>query len=236
MFGAYCARITIPLTCLVVPFTIISGFIPRQGKSTDVQEANRLTRRSIVKRVVVAFILTLVTLALWPRPCVSYIFFSEANRIRRSVPKGVLNFLDAEVKATIPRGEVELRELPEEVTDQVFLAIDHERGIDGWGHPYMFVAEDRPDGLWIGIYSTGRDGISNSKGNDPDDQNSWGQDGIAYYLPQIQRRALVQLSVEAGITFAFYLPICLLTFQRPSMTTKTEQGGGGQAATRAEST
>lgn len=113
------------------------------------------TKRSIVKRLVVAAILTLVTLVLWPRPFVSYIYFSEASRIRHSVQEGILDFLDAEVKANIPRGEVELRKLPEEVADQMFLTIDRERGTDGWGHPYMFVAEDRADGLWIRMFFNG---------------------------------------------------------------------------------
>ena len=235
VFGAYCARVADPLTFVIVPFTIISGFIPHRTKRAEVLETARLTTRSMVKRVVVAAILTLATLGLWPRPLVSYIYFNEANLIHHFFRDGILDFLDAGVKASIPRGEIELRELPEALAHQLLLGSVRERGTDGWGHPYMFVAEDRADRLWIGIYSVGQDGISNSKGNDPDDQNSWGQDGMDYYQRKIQRWVLVRLLVEGGIAFAFYLPICLMTFRRPKSTTQTEPVVSGQAPTRSES-
>jgi len=42
---------------------------------------------------------------------------------------------------------------------------------DPWGYPYQYVAQKSDGGF--GIYSFGRDGVSRSAGNDPDDVNSW---------------------------------------------------------------
>jgi hypothetical protein len=50
---------------------------------------------------------------------------------------------------------------------------------DPWGHPYRVVAAEGPDRF--GFYSTGRDGLSNSNGNDPDDINSWSEARTRYY-------------------------------------------------------
>lgn len=54
---------------------------------------------------------------------------------------------------------------------------------DPWGHPYrvvaVAVAAEGPDRF--GFYSTGRDGISHSNGNDPDDINSWTEARTRYY-------------------------------------------------------
>jgi len=43
--------------------------------------------------------------------------------------------------------------------------------VDPWGAPYRFVLLDGE----LGIYTTGKDGISHSKGNDPDDWNTWSE-------------------------------------------------------------
>ena len=46
---------------------------------------------------------------------------------------------------------------------------------DPWDHPYhYFVSPSLGDGY--GIYSTGKDGVSHSKGNDLNDWNSWSDD------------------------------------------------------------
>jgi len=46
---------------------------------------------------------------------------------------------------------------------------------DPWGAPYHYVAPS-PDGRHpFGIYSRGRDRISRSGGNDPDDINTWNE-------------------------------------------------------------
>ncbi|HEY1123348.1 MAG TPA: type II secretion system protein GspG [Haloferula sp.] len=47
---------------------------------------------------------------------------------------------------------------------------------DPWDHPYhYFVSPNLDEGY--GIYSTGKDGVSHSKGNDLNDWNSWSEDG-----------------------------------------------------------
>jgi len=201
-FGAFCARVAIPLTFLIVPFTVLSSFVPREN----------LTKRSIALRTFVAFLLSLVTVMLWPRPNVTYKFVSAAHRVK-DIADGPFDLVAPAVLAAIPRGETELGGLPDEVLDQLLPVIDRERVVDPWGHPYMFVAEDRETGLWIGAYSKGRDGVSRSNGNDPDDLNSWSQNGSDYYLREINRRVLWQGAVEFVCAFAFYLPICLLTFR-----------------------
>ncbi|MFC7335766.1 type II secretion system protein GspG [Haloferula chungangensis] len=46
---------------------------------------------------------------------------------------------------------------------------------DPWGIPYSYVAGDGyPSGF--GFYSPGKDGISRTQGNDPDDINSWSEE------------------------------------------------------------
>jgi hypothetical protein len=48
--------------------------------------------------------------------------------------------------------------------------------LDPWGNPYRCTRNIvRKDGsrVAIGIYSTGRDEVSVTSGNDPDDLNSW---------------------------------------------------------------
>ena len=45
--------------------------------------------------------------------------------------------------------------------------------LDPWGHEYQYIPP-APEGIRdYGIYSFGKDGISISNGNDPDDINSW---------------------------------------------------------------
>lgn len=44
--------------------------------------------------------------------------------------------------------------------------------VDPWGAPYHYIV--LPNGEF-GIYTNGKDGISHSRGNDPDDWNSWSE-------------------------------------------------------------
>jgi len=44
--------------------------------------------------------------------------------------------------------------------------------LDPWGNPYQYIAPSTTDGEF-GLYSLGRDGISQTQGNDPDDINNW---------------------------------------------------------------
>ncbi len=46
--------------------------------------------------------------------------------------------------------------------------------LDPWGNPYQIIIRDSSNETKeVGVYSKGRDGISESTGNDPDDINSW---------------------------------------------------------------
>lgn len=51
---------------------------------------------------------------------------------------------------------------------------------DPWGNPYFYVAQSSSEGDF-GLYSMGRDGFSHSKGNDPDDWNTWSQEHQVEY-------------------------------------------------------
>lgn len=44
--------------------------------------------------------------------------------------------------------------------------------LDPWGNPYQYIAPSSYDGEFA-LFSFGRDGISHSNGNDPDDLNNW---------------------------------------------------------------
>jgi general secretion pathway protein G len=44
--------------------------------------------------------------------------------------------------------------------------------LDPWGKPYQYIAPTTAEGEY-GLYSFGRDGISLTNGNDPDDRNNW---------------------------------------------------------------
>ena len=94
----------------------------------------------------------------------------------------VLN-LNVTSSAEIPIGDTLVRALPRDVRqkfDDLGLFHISDEYNDGWRNPYHIVHEKRGGKPWIGIYSTGIDGVSRSRGNDPDDFNSWGQEGFYY--------------------------------------------------------
>ena len=47
---------------------------------------------------------------------------------------------------------------------------------DPWDHPYRYLVSPSLDEGY-GLYSTGKDGVSHSKGNDLNDWNSWSENG-----------------------------------------------------------
>jgi len=49
--------------------------------------------------------------------------------------------------------------------------LEPESLIDGWGNPFQYRIQ--PPGKVLGVYSTGEDGRSASKGEDDDDVNTW---------------------------------------------------------------
>lgn len=59
---------------------------------------------------------------------------------------------------------------------------------DPWGNPYRLVEMDKStDGLTstVHAYSLGRDGYTQTEGNDLDDINSWNYDRSRFYLAEI---------------------------------------------------
>jgi type II secretion system protein G len=76
--------------------------------------------------------------------------------------------------------------------------------VDPWGNPVHYIASQSLDGEF-GLYSTGADGVSHSGGNDPDDWNSWSEDGrgrttfmaIVREFPWFLWLALVAFAVAA---------------------------------------
>lgn len=60
--------------------------------------------------------------------------------------------------------------------------------IDPWGHSYRWFALDSPKDSTpdFQIYTLGEDGTSASKGNDPDDINSWDDHHDSYYMRKVQ--------------------------------------------------
>lgn len=209
-FGGTSTWLAAFLTVLVVPFTFFACAAPPFTKGP--QKIQPLNRSAFIRRTLLALTLTFATVMLWPRPLISYKFSYVASEVRMSANNSRLDWLSEKSKATIPRGETELQKLPNEALDLRLIWLGDK--IDAWGNPFMFVAEDRSEGLWIGIYSKGMDGLSASKGNDPDDQNSWGQDGSDYYWPKIARASWLTMLLEGCILALFYAPLCLLAFRR----------------------
>lgn len=89
---------------------------------------------------------------------------------------------------------------------------EYDVGSDIWDNPFHARVKKTPSGPSIQFYSTGEDGISKSGGNDPDDINSWGQDGSEYYNPKlariIQRRRAINtfqiFLIILGVSVACY--------------------------------
>jgi general secretion pathway protein G len=73
---------------------------------------------------------------------------------------------------------------------------------DPWGKEYCYVAGD---GLpeCFGFYSCGPDGVSASQGNDPDDRNSWSEDGRGIQTGWEPLKPWLGLS-GAGIASVFF--------------------------------
>lgn len=207
-FGAHCARVAMPLTIAIVPFTIFSSLI-----SNDKPDTNRRSRKrgSILTSTTIASILAFLTVLLLSQGCTLYVFERVASQLERFRPGFFLEHPNTSViQAAIPRGETKIADLSEEITKYLNLPSWREDGTDHWGNPYILVAEDRDNKLWLGLYSMGRDGVTASSGNDPDDLNSWGKNGSDYYWPEIQRQALKEFFMKFCIAFLFYFSICFL--------------------------
>ena len=210
--------VALALTVVVAPFTAFLLLFPGMRRVRGSKAFQALTKGDVVRRVLMAFGMIVVVGIFWPSPRVSYTYTYEANAMKTAQVDDWVDSLSPEVKDALPRGESRIVDLPE-IPDDVFYDMGlfefrMNDGIDHWGNPYMFVAEDRKDGLWVGIYSKGQDGVSHSRGNDPDDQNTWGQYGHKHYGRKIMLQNLIQLGVQVSCLFLFFLPICLQCFRR----------------------
>ncbi len=76
--------------------------------------------------------------------------------------------------------------------------------IDPWGNPLQFYFVNVGNGVvQTRIYSFGRDGYSNSKGNDVDDINSWDEHNGEYYLQDIRIEKRKSKLLRASIVLPF---------------------------------
>jgi hypothetical protein len=88
---------------------------------------------------------------------------------------------------------------------QIWQQLREHPGVDPWGQPYRCIRNRHlTDGTLVelGVYSIGRDGVSESQGNDPDDLNSWNKDPNKYYRDEINR----QNFMDAALTGLFLTP------------------------------
>ena len=53
---------------------------------------------------------------------------------------------------------------------------------DPWSHPYQYLLLTTDSRPTFSIYSFGRDGVSHSNGNDPDDVSSWNPEPVQHLL------------------------------------------------------
>ena len=81
---------------------------------------------------------------------------------------------------------------------------------DPWGNPYRCVERSADGKDRLGVYSLGRDGISESNGNDMDDLNSWSDDSFRWYQNDINRRERIDIAVQAGVITALLYGFFLL--------------------------
>ena len=101
-------------------------------------------------------------------------------------------------------------------------------GTDPWGNEYHLLFSDEHPGDLIGIYSTGPDGVSASKGNDPDDLSSWRDHSlpsdvvVAPGLPTIG----IGLLVVVGLII-LALMVAKKGHLQPGEEEISEQGAGG---------
>ncbi|GEM_PF-5047969 len=68
--------------------------------------------------------------------------------------------------------------------------------LDSWGKPFVFEIHETAGGPIPIIYSTGADGISNSRGHDPDDIASWMEKVSA---PEYQQQPWWRSSIDTPI-------------------------------------
>ncbi|MGC4005924.1 MAG: hypothetical protein QM811_23515 [Pirellulales bacterium] len=93
-------------------------------------------------------------------------------------------------------------------------SIDFPEPRDDWGNPFVaveHVTDEDGQVLPIGIYSNGRDGVSLTNGNDPDDLATWRKTPNAFYLNEqaaaVFWYALVMITIHTTLLFAVFFGI-----------------------------
>lgn len=83
---------------------------------------------------------------------------------------------------------------------------------DPWGKPLQVVERLDDDGRKrFAAYSFGRDGISDTDGNDPDDINSWSDNPVAYYQREAKRDSQIyRLQRAIPLGCILYAPMFFL--------------------------
>ena len=74
--------------------------------------------------------------------------------------------------------------------------------MDSWNNPYRMQARHGP-GSEVRVYSTGRDGSSESDGNDPDDIRSWDEKKAEWYQRSMYRRETGSCMILSAIVTPF---------------------------------
>ena len=77
---------------------------------------------------------------------------------------------------------------------------------DPWGKPYFYITSPSLE-YGYGLYSNGRDGVSRSGGNDPDDWNSWSEDHQEEYG---QRDSFMNRLKEHPLSFGLAMAALVL--------------------------
>jgi general secretion pathway protein G len=74
--------------------------------------------------------------------------------------------------------------------------------VDAWGNPYQYIAPSFYNGEFA-LFSLGRDGVSQSNGNDPDDINNWSTPKPQYsWIDRLIDNNVPLLSAYALLLFA----------------------------------
>lgn len=92
---------------------------------------------------------------------------------------------------------------------------------DIWGNPYRLRIEPNPASDDLLVYSTGRDGISNSNGNDPNDIRYWDEKKGGWYA----RRHFFRTLFTAALFGSLLSPIILMPLLWITKQSKTLRNG-----------
>lgn len=93
-----------------------------------------------------------------------------------------------------------------------------ERELDAWGNPYRCrrnIVHSDGTVIPVGIYSTGKDGVTQSDGNDRDDINTWDPDSYSWYQQQVRRSILIERVIVAAFP-ALVVYVVLAAMHKPS--------------------